>query len=54
MNCADRPECELAREKFPDQSELVGGSVFPDMPCGVIIARLALQELRIEKIAMHQ
>ena len=43
--------CPRDREACPDPAELVSGSIFEDMPCDVLLGKLALQEKRIAKNA---
>jgi hypothetical protein len=49
MSPIEACDCELDLTQCPDQSELVSGSLFPDMSCQVVLAKLALQEIRIQK-----
>jgi hypothetical protein len=40
--------CGLIRDRCPDQSDLVGGSQYANMPCAAIIKALVAMERRID------
>ena len=41
--------CELQRGYCPDQRDLVGGSLFPNMPCFAILKALESMNTRIDE-----